>query len=95
MRLCRRGERGDAEGGRACDGFVGDEGGVERPGRGRAIPTRKGLPWRLGVVGRAGSDDLTPIDVLLHSTRLVVLALGLSVWLSGLVIVKLRRGTSV
>jgi hypothetical protein len=62
MRLCRRGERGE-EGGRACDGFAGDEGGVERPGRGRAIPKIKGLLWSLGVVGRAGSDDLTPIKV--------------------------------
>jgi hypothetical protein len=63
MRLCRRGERGDAEGGWACDGFVGEEEGVDRPSRGRAIPTTKGSPWRLGVVGRAGSDDLTPTDV--------------------------------
>jgi hypothetical protein len=82
MRLCRRGERGDAEGGRACDGFVGDEGGVERPGRGRAIPARKGLPWKLGAVGRTGSDDLTPIDVCSFHLS-VVLALGLSVWLVG------------
>lgn len=82
MRLCRRGERGDAEGGRVCDGFVGDEGGVERPGRGRTIPTRKGLPWRLGVVGRTGSDDLTPIDVCSFN-RSVVLPLGLSAWLVG------------
>lgn len=63
MRPCRRGERGDAEGGLVCGGFVGDEDGVERPGRGRAMPTRKGLSWRLGVVGRAGLDDLTLVDV--------------------------------
>jgi hypothetical protein len=62
MRLCRRGERGDAGSGRGSDGIVGEEEGVETAGRGRAIPTRKGLPWRL-VVGRAGSDDLTPINV--------------------------------
>ena len=62
MRLCRRGERGDAEGARV--GFVGDEGGVERLGRGRAMPTRKGLPWGFGVVGLQASDDLTtPTDI--------------------------------
>lgn len=63
MRLCRRGERGDAEGGRACNGFVGDEEGVEGPGKGRDIPTRTDLPWRLGVVGRGGTDDPTPSEV--------------------------------
>jgi hypothetical protein len=76
MRLCRRGERGDAEEGWVCNGFGDDEEGMQVPGGGWTIPTRKGFPWRLGVADGAGSDDLTSINA--RSLHLSVLTLGLS-----------------
>lgn len=76
MRLSRRGERGDAEEGWACNGFCGEEEEMEVPRGGWAIPTRKGFPWRLGVADGVGSDDLTPINA--RSFHLSVLTLGLS-----------------
>lgn len=77
MRPCRRGELGDAEEGRACDGFDGDKEGVERSRGGWAIPARKGFFWRLGL-GRTGSDDLTPINACSFHRLVVVLTLDLS-----------------